>query len=93
MKVSAYFATLGAMKDSHEPGVILLMRDGSILVGVARCEAYGSGDPAPNGASAWFSLDMLLPRNSNYSGMMSNLLQPQTDIVIDIHAVVAVIPR
>jgi len=82
MKVSAYFTALANMKDSGEPGVFLWMQNGTMLWGTARQQGYGAGDTLPDGA-AWFSLE----------GSTAPITFRSGDIVIDVRAVVAIIPQ
>ena len=83
MEVSTYYAILSKLNDSNEPSVILMLRDGSQLSGICRMPDLGDGALPPG--AAWFSL--------NNPGRLSIGGFPiPRDIIIDIDAVIAVIP-
>jgi hypothetical protein len=85
MDKTTYFFALTQMHEKGEPRVILLMQGGYTLQGFARNHDYGKGKLYSTPA-AWFTLEDV-GRTIGLGGYTV----PQ-DIVIDVGAVIAVIP-
>ena len=84
MRMDAYYTLLGQLDKNSEPHVTLLMRGGIPLEGVARNPWYRDGKLMHCNAS-WFCLNNCGPIG------IGGIMLP-CDIIIDIDAIVAVIP-